>query len=453
MVLFGAAAIIGAFFAPKLNAQGIPPPAEATVAQVAAKTAGNVYVSPRRLPSGGSGTVTSVSVVSANGVSGTVANQTTTPAITLSVASNVQTVAQTSNGFTLGECVYNDGTGTVGSPHFSAADNSAQGTATVAGVVTVTGTNSFTMTTSGYESTITGLAANTVYYLGTGGALTATAPTGTTSFVTPVLKTGAAGDGTVQIGAAASNALISPASLNVGTGVANALGVNVGSPGAFVTYNGALGTPSSGTLTNATGLPAASVVAGALSNGMTATTQSAASNDTKLATDAYVDALAAATLTLTNKNLTSGTNTFPTFNQNTTGSAGSLAANATIATPTSGSSTVLAGYIGMPQNSQSAAYTMVLGDMGKHILHPTADNNARTFTIDSNANVAWPIGTVITVVNQINTVTIAITSDTLTWYAGSGTGSTGSRSLAAGGVATLLKVGTTSWIISGPGVS
>jgi hypothetical protein len=51
----------------------------------------------------------------------------------------------------------------------------------------------------------------------------------------------------------------------------------------------ALGTPVSGVLTNATGLPAASVVSGALVNGMAATTQTAASNDTKLATDAYVD--------------------------------------------------------------------------------------------------------------------------------------------------------------------
>lgn len=52
----------------------------------------------------------------------------------------------------------------------------------------------------------------------------------------------------------------------------------------------ALGTPASGVLTNATGLPAASVVAGALANGMTATTQSANDNSTKLATTAYVDA-------------------------------------------------------------------------------------------------------------------------------------------------------------------
>ena len=40
-----------------------------------------------------------------------------------------------------------------------------------------------------------------------------------------------------------------------GTGVATALGVNTGSAGAFVVNGGALGTPSSGTLTSATGLP------------------------------------------------------------------------------------------------------------------------------------------------------------------------------------------------------
>jgi hypothetical protein len=54
------------------------------------------------------------------------------------------------------------------------------------------------------------------------------------------------------------NAAISVAIANVtglGTGVATALGVNVGSAGAFVTFNGALGTPSSGTGTNLTGIP------------------------------------------------------------------------------------------------------------------------------------------------------------------------------------------------------
>ena len=39
----------------------------------------------------------------------------------------------------------------------------------------------------------------------------------------------------------------------LGTGVATALGVNVGSAGAFVTFDGALGTPASGVVTNLTG--------------------------------------------------------------------------------------------------------------------------------------------------------------------------------------------------------
>lgn len=100
------------------------------------------------------------------------------------------------------------------------------------------------------------------------------------------------------------------------------------------------------------------------------------------------------------------------------------------------------------QNSQSAAYTTVLTDSGKHIYHPSADTTARTFTIDSNANVAYSIGTVLTFVNDNSggVITIAITSDTMRL---AGAGTTGSRTLAANGIATALKLTSTSWIISG----
>jgi len=106
--------------------------------------------------------------------------------------------------------------------------------------------------------------------------------------------------------------------------------------------------------------------------------------------------------------------------------------------------------VAIPQNSQSANYTTVLGDAGKHLLHPASDNNARTFTIDSNANVPHVLGTLLTFVNKVNVLTLAITADTLTQ---AGTGSTGSRALAANGVANALKIGTTEWLIWGTGLS
>lgn len=125
-----------------------------------------------------------------------------------------------------------------------------------------------------------------------------------------------------------------------------------------------------------------------------------------------------------------------------------LTGSTNVTLPTSGA----LGFRNLPQNIQSAAYTTVLGDSGGHILHPSADTTARTWTIDSNANVPYPLGTAITFVNQISggVITIAITSDTM-WLAGAGT--TGNRSLAANGVATALKITTTGWIISGTGLT
>ena len=108
------------------------------------------------------------------------------------------------------------------------------------------------------------------------------------------------------------------------------------------------------------------------------------------------------------------------------------------------------GFRDLGQNSQSAAYTLVIGDAGKQILHPAADNNARTFTIPANSSVAFPVGTVVTFINEINTVTIAITTDTMVL---AGDGATGSRTLAADGIATAVKITSTKWMISGVGLT
>ena len=109
------------------------------------------------------------------------------------------------------------------------------------------------------------------------------------------------------------------------------------------------------------------------------------------------------------------------------------------------------GFRNIPQNSKSADYTLVLADSGKHILHPAADTNTRTFTIPANASVAFAIGTAVTFINMTaNVVTIAITSDTM--YL-SDAGTTGSRSLAQYGSATAIKITATNWVISGSGLT
>lgn len=110
------------------------------------------------------------------------------------------------------------------------------------------------------------------------------------------------------------------------------------------------------------------------------------------------------------------------------------------------------GFRNVPVNSQSAAYTLVLADSGKVILHPSADTTARTFTIPANSSVAYPIGTAITFINQngAGVVTIAITTDTMRL---SPAGTTGSRTLAANGSATCIKITSTEWIISGSGLT
>jgi hypothetical protein len=108
-----------------------------------------------------------------------------------------------------------------------------------------------------------------------------------------------------------------------------------------------------------------------------------------------------------------------------------------------------AGYMGLPQVVlSSGGLTLSKAHAGDHIY---VTGTGQTITIPANASVPFEIGTTIVIINAASVSTsIAITSDTLILAAA---GTTGTRTLAAHGMATLVKITATSWIISGNGIS
>lgn len=109
------------------------------------------------------------------------------------------------------------------------------------------------------------------------------------------------------------------------------------------------------------------------------------------------------------------------------------------------------GYLGIPQNTQTAGpYTCVLTDASKHIY--TNGSVTGTITVPANGSVAYPIGTVLVIVNGAGgtSLLIAVTTDTM-YLAGVGT--TGTRTLGPLGQATLLKISATTWLVSGAGLT
>ena len=128
---------------------------------------------------------------------------------------------------------------------FFAGNASVGGTLAVTGVATLTAQPILSsLTASSAVATDASKGLVSVTNTGTGNNVLATSPT----LVTPIL-------GTPQ-SVTLTNATGLPIGTGVsglGTGVATALAVNVGSAGAAVVNGGALGTPSSGTVTNLTG--------------------------------------------------------------------------------------------------------------------------------------------------------------------------------------------------------
>jgi hypothetical protein len=151
-------------------------------------------------------------------------------------------------------------TGTAGQITYYSGTNALSGTTTGTGVLTAISYN--TNTAGGVLVPAAALTASAIVLGGGSGTGPATTTTGTGVVTAIGNAVNTAGGLLAPAAALTANDLVvgggsgtGPSTVTTGTGVVTALGVNTGSAGAFVVNGGALGTPSSGALTNCTSVP------------------------------------------------------------------------------------------------------------------------------------------------------------------------------------------------------
>jgi hypothetical protein len=108
------------------------------------------------------------------------------------------------------------------------------------------------------------------------------------------------------------------------------------------------------------------------------------------------------------------------------------------------------GYRDIPQVSFTGNTTIATTDAGKHYYSTQSSNY--TLTIANNASQGFQVGAAITVVNQgTGNITVAQGSGVTLYLAGNAT--LGNRTVSTFGMATIVKVATDTWFISGAGVA
>jgi len=108
------------------------------------------------------------------------------------------------------------------------------------------------------------------------------------------------------------------------------------------------------------------------------------------------------------------------------------------------------GYRDIPQVSFTGNATIATTDAGKHYYSTLSTGNV--LTIANNASQGFQVGAAITIINQgTGNITVAQGSGVTLYLAGNAT--SGNRTVATFGMATLIKVATDTWFINGTGVS
>lgn len=98
--------------------------------------------------------------------------------------------------------------------------------------------------------------------------------------------------------------------------------------------------------------------------------------------------------------------------------------------------------VSYPQNAQNGNYTLVLADAGKQIY--SANTAVQTITIPTNASVAFPIGTLITIINR-GTSQILLGTTGVSVIANGSAAALTYNSIAPNNAVQLLKTGTNTW--------
>jgi hypothetical protein len=108
------------------------------------------------------------------------------------------------------------------------------------------------------------------------------------------------------------------------------------------------------------------------------------------------------------------------------------------------------GYLNIPQVSFAGNATIAATDAGKH--YYSTLSTANVLTIANNTSVSWAVGTAISLVNRgTGNITVAQGTGVSLYLAGNIT--SGNRTVATYGMATLLNVAANIWMINGTGVT
>lgn len=107
----------------------------------------------------------------------------------------------------------------------------------------------------------------------------------------------------------------------------------------------------------------------------------------------------------------------------------------------------------VPQNFTNTSFTLALTDAGKHVLTQNTGSSTQTITVPNNSSVAYSTGATISIVVQsTGTVAVANGSGVTMYLAGNSTAKS-TITLNSYSMATLLKIGTNTWMVSGTGAT